>query len=224
MATPPGTRPIVLAVLTGVPVTVGTPLSPNPMERPFRSAIWKVPAEGPVHAGAEGLVGDAVANRKYHGGPDQALLAYSADHYSRWREEWGAPLAFGAFGENLTVEGIDEETVCIGDVWATGGATLQVTAMREPCQTLARRHGRRGLEKMVWETGRSGWYLRVVEEGAVEAGLPITLLERPHPEWTVRRAGLVRRDRGRRPDEARALGALAEISDRWKATLRRDDD
>ena len=220
----PDARATVVAVFTGLPVTVGTPQSPDPMERRFRSAIWKVPADGPVHAGLEGLAGDAVANRKYHGGPDQALLAYSADHYPRWREEWGTSLAFGAFGENLAVTGVEEETVCIGDVWATGGATLQVTAMREPCQTLARRHGRRGLEKMVWDTGRSGWYLRVLTEGPVEAGLPILLLDRPHPAWTVRRAGLVRRDRARRRDEARELGALAAISSRWKATLRRDGD
>ena len=215
-------RGTVLAVLTGLPVTVGDPLSADRMKRPFRSAIWKVPAEGPVHAERMGLVGDAVGNRKHHGGPDQALLAYSADHYPRWHQEWRTPLAFGAFGENLTIAGIDEETVCIGDVWSTGGTRLQVTAMREPCATLARRHGRRGLEKEVWQTGRSGWYLRVVAEGAVEAGLPIRLVDRPHASWTVRRAGLVRRDRGRRPDEARELGSLAEISGRWRASLTTD--
>lgn len=219
MAHHPDPKATVVAVLTGLPVTVGDPLSIEPMRRPFRSAIWKVAAEGPVHAGVGGLVGDAVGNRKHHGGPDQALLAYSADHYPRWREEWGETLTFGAFGENLTIAGIDEDTVCIGDVWVTGGATLEVTAMREPCQTLARRHGRRGLEKEVWENGRSGWYLRVLGEGAVEAGLPASLVARPHPEWTVRRAGLVRRDRTRRPAEAGELGALTAISERWKATL-----
>ncbi len=218
--TAPG--PTLLAVLAGTPVTVGDPSSLDSMGRPFRSGIWKVALEGPAHVGREGLAGDAVANRKHHGGPDQALLAYSADHYARWMEEWGAELAYGAFGENLAVAGLDEESVCIGDVFATGAAVLQVTAMREPCSTLARRHGRRGLEKEVWATGRSGWYLRVLAEGAIEAGMPITLVERPHPEWTVRRAGLVRRDRTRRPDEARALARLPEISSRWRALFDPD--
>jgi MOSC domain-containing protein YiiM len=218
-ATPDAT---LLAVLAGTPVTVGDPWSMDPMDRPFRSAIWKVPVEGPVHVGRGGLPGDAVANRKYHGGPDQALLAYSADHYPRWMEEWGVELAYGSFGENLAVAGHDEESVCIGDVFETGAAVLQVTAMRDPCRTLARRHGRRGLEKEVWASGRSGWYLRVLGEGAIEAGMPITLVARPHPEWTVRRAGLVRHDRTRRPDEARALAMIPGISSRWRAVFEPD--
>jgi MOSC domain-containing protein YiiM len=209
-----------LSIQTGRPTRVGTPGAADPMEREFTSAIWKSPVAGPVRVTRLGLEGDAVADTRVHGGPDQALLMYDGEHYPRWRAEWGvADLGAGAFGENLTVAGLSEESVCVGDVLEIGPARLQVTATRQPCANLARRHQRRDLVREVYQTGRSGWYLRVLDEGTVSAGLPVRLLERPNPEWTVRAALLAYRDRARDPDRAAALGRCVGLSERWTARL-----
>ena len=190
------------------------------MEREFTSAIWKTPVGAPVRVTRLGLVGDTVADTRVHGGPDQALLMYDGEHYPRWRAEWGvSDLGAGGFGENLTVAGLSEESVCVGDVLEIGGVRLQVTATRQPCATLARRHQRRDLVREVYETGRSGWYLRVLDEGTLDAGAPIKLLARPNPGWTVRAALLAYRDRARNRERAMALGRCEGLSERWRAKL-----
>ncbi len=131
-----------LSVQVGIPRTVGTPGALDPMQREFTSAIWKEPVSGPVRAGGLGLAGDSVANTRVHGGPEQAVLMYAESHYPLWRAEWGRDdLGPGGFGENLTVEGLVEDSVCIGDVLEIGEARLQVSQPRQPCATLARRHG-----------------------------------------------------------------------------------
>jgi len=209
-----------LSVQTGRPTPVGTPGASDPMERAFTSAIWKRPVSGAARVTRLGLVGDAVADTRVHGGPDQALLMYYGEHYPRWREEWGVSgLGPGGFGENLTVAGLSEESVCVGDVLAIGEVRLQVTATRQPCATLARRHQRRDLVNEVYRTGRSGWYLRVLAEGTLEAGAAVHLLERPNPEWTVRAALLAYRDRARDPGRARDLGRCTGLSERWRSKL-----
>ena len=210
-----------LSIQTGRPTRVGTPGASDPMEREFTSAIWKTPVATPALVTRLGLEGDVVANSKVHGGPDQALLMYDGEHYRRWRAEWGvADLGAGGFGENLTVTGLSEESVCVGDVLEIGMVRLQVTASRQPCATLARRHQRRDLVREVYQTGRSGWYLRVLEEGPLEAGLPVRLLARPNPKWTVRAALLAYRDRARDPESAAALGRCEGLAERWRLKLQ----
>ena len=211
-----------LSIQVGRPRTVGTPGSADPMDRPFTSAIWKEPVAGPVRAGALGLAGDAVANHRVHGGPDQAVLMYDGGHYPLWGQEWGGiSPGPGAFGENLTVTGLSEADVCIGDLLEIGDATFQVTQPRQPCATLARRHRIPDLIAVVQRNGRSGWYLRVARQGEVEAGQPIRLVERPHAEWTVQRAAQAMLRRKEEPDEARALGRCPALSRGWRERLGR---
>jgi MOSC domain-containing protein YiiM len=210
----------VVSVQIGTPRTVGEPHSSDSMTRSFTSAIWKEPVAGPVRVGRLGLEGDRVANSKVHGGPEQALLMYAASHYPLWEAEWGrADIAPGAFGENLTVTALTEENVCIGDLLDIGEARLQVSQPRQPCATLARRHQVRDMITLVQRNGRSGWYLRVVREGRVTAGDPIVLVNRPYPEWTVRRAAQVALNRKGRPEEARALAACEALSAGWRDWL-----
>ncbi|HUF36161.1 MAG TPA: MOSC domain-containing protein [Gemmatimonadales bacterium] len=211
-----------VSIQIGRPRTVGTPGAGDPMQRSFTSAIWKEPVSGPAWAGTHGLRGDAAANTRVRGGPDQALLMYAAGHYPVWRAEWGRDdVGPGAFGENLTVEGLTEDDACIGDVLEIGEARFQVSHPRQPCATLARRHQRRNLIALVQGNGRSGWYLRVLGEGSLEAGQPIRLAERCHPEWTVRRAALAMLRRKERPEEAAALGRCAALSRDWRGRLGR---
>ena len=209
----------VVSVQVGQPRTVGTPHAVDPLERTFTSAIWKSPVTGPVFAGARGLAGDAVANTKVHGGVDQALLMYAMSHYRAWQSELGRPMGPGAFGENLTVTGLDETSACIGDVLEIGAARLEVSQPRQPCATLARRHQIRDMIALVNRNGRSGWYLRVLGEGLLEAGQPIRVVERPNPAWPVGRAAAVMRDRHRDPSAAADLGRCRGLSEGWKSRL-----
>ena len=186
----------------------------------LRTGFGKRPADGDVRIGRENLEGDGQADRRYHGGPDMAVLAYSADHYPAWRAELSWPvLPLGGFGENLSVEGATEETACIGDVWRAGTAVLQIASPRKPCQKLSAFWQRPDLLKLVERSGRFGWYLRVLEEGALAAGAGIALAERPHPEWTVARAYQVGIARARDRTTALELAQVAALSDRWKAWL-----
>jgi MOSC domain-containing protein YiiM len=209
----------VVSILVGTPRTVGSPHAENPLERAFTSAIWKSPVTGPVFAGALGLAGDAVANTKVHGGVDQALLMYAVAHYPVWESELGRPMSPGAFGENLTVEGLDEDSACIGDVLAIGTVRLEVSQPRQPCATLARRHQVRDMIAIVRGNGRSGWYLRVLTEGALEAGQSIEIADRPNPAWPVRRAAAVMHARGREPGAAADLARCRGLSQGWRSRL-----
>ena len=211
----------VVSVQVGLPRTVGDPEAVDRMDRSFTSAIWKSPVSGPVFTGSLGLAGDAVANTKVHGGVDQAVLMYAGSHYPAWEAELGKPMGPGAFGENLTIEGATEETVYIGDVLEVGTVVFQVTQPRQPCATLARRHQVPDMIAIVRRNGRSGWYLRVLREGEVEAGQVVRLTDRPNPGWSVRRAAQAYLARERDPDAAAELGRCIGLSEGWRARLAR---
>lgn len=131
-----------------------------------------------------------------------------------------AELGNGMFGENFTVRGFTDETVCIGDVWRVGGELmLQVTQPRQPCFKLARRLRQPQIVKRVRETGWGGWYLRVLREGVVERGMGIELVERGRVEWTVARAVRVMYERKKEEGAARELAGVGELSVRWKREL-----
>jgi MOSC domain-containing protein YiiM len=210
-----------LSIQVGTPRTEGDPAAENRMERAFTSAIWKTPVPGPVVVGSLGLAGDAVANTRVHGGVDQAVLMYAGSHYPLWEAELGRPLGPGAFGENLTVEGATEESVCIGDVLEVGSVVFEVTQPRQPCATLARRHQVPDMIALVRRNGRSGWYLRVLQKGQLEAGQTIRVAERPNPAWPVRRAAQVYLAREKEPEAAAELGRCRGLSSGWRARLGR---
>lgn len=180
--------PIVLSIQVGLPKQLGIEGAADPMDRPWTTGFFKEPVTGKIYLGKTNLVGDGQADLLLHGGTEKAVLAYSAKHYSQWRQELNLPdLPYGAFGENFTVSLLAEEDVCIGDIFAFGQAQIQVSQPREPCWKLARRWRIKDLPKRVIASGRSGWYFRVLSEGFVESRLPLTLLERPLPQWSVAR-------------------------------------
>jgi MOSC domain-containing protein YiiM len=208
------------SVQVGQTRTYGTPGALNPLERPWTSAIRKEPVDGPVWAGREGLSGDQQYDRAGHGGPDRALLMYSSDHYPRWRQEWGRKdVGPGGFGENLTVSGLNEDSACIGDVYQIGEVRVEVSSPRSPCSNLSRRHGISDLVKTIVQNHRSGWYLRVLQEGWLEAGVLIRLADRPFPQWTVRRVAQVKRLRADLPEDARLLAACPALQAEWRQKL-----
>lgn len=190
------------AVLTGRAVDYTRPGS--------RSAIAKRPRQGPVLAGPEGLDGDEQGDRRVHGGPDKAIHHYPHDHYAAWRAELGPhPLleAPGAFGENISTRGVTEADLCLGDRLRLGAAVVEVSQGRQPCWKLSDRFGIADLARRVQDSGRTGWYYRVLEPGPVQAGDVLELLERPWPDWPLTRlAGLLYR---RTLDRAELEAALA---------------
>lgn len=206
-----------------VSIQVGTPRmlgGTGPTDRPWRSGYVKEPVDGPVWLGRTNLEGDGQGNRKLHGGPEMAALAYAAAHYPRWRAELDRPdFPHGAFAENFTIAGLDEPTVCIGDVYAIGAARVQVSQPRQPCANISRRWGIEHLTARVLETGRTGWYLRVLDEGDVTAGMPVVLIDRPAPEWPIDHVQAVMRHRRRDPEAAANLAACPLLSPRWRAVL-----
>lgn len=189
----------------------------------LRTGFGKSPVAGPVRVLAASLQGDGQADRRFHGGPDMAVLAYGADHYPAWREELSWPgLPMGGFGENLSVSGASEATVCIGDVWQVGSALLQVASPRKPCRKISVFWNRPELLGLVAGSGRSGWYLRVLREGQLQAGAEVALQSRPHPGWPVARANEVALSRAKDRAAALELASISALSERWKAWLRGD--
>jgi len=211
---------VVLFVNVGRPGPVESRLDPS---KPFESAIVKEPVEGPIRAQPLGLDGDGQADLRHHGGPDQAVCGYPSEHLAAWRDELGLEMTPGAFGENLTVSGVDETDVCIGDVFADpdGSLRLQVTQARIPCWKLAHRWGRADLPERVRETRRTGWYFRVLVPGPVTAGTRLVLHARMHPDWPVERADRAYHQIKDDPATAWALAELAGLSRGWRGHLHR---
>ena len=156
-----------LAVCTGRPGTL-------PGKR-SKTGINKHPTLDNVILDIEGLAGDAVCDRRYHGGPDQAVYVEGSISLNRWHEELGKSFDYGEFGENLVVDGLDNETVAVGDRLLIGDVCLEVTAPRMPCATLAAKMGDPLFVKLYRKAERPGFYCRVISGGALSAGMDVNL-------------------------------------------------
>jgi MOSC domain-containing protein YiiM len=213
--------PFIVSIQVGLPAVRGLPGSGDLMDQTWTSGIVKAPVDGPLWLGRTNLAGDGQADLVNHGGPDKAVLSYAAAHYPGWRRELDRPdLPHGAFGENFTIEGLTEDIVCVGDTYTLGeDVVVQVSQPRSPCWKLARRWRMRELTALVEESGRTGWYLRVLREGTVRSGLTVALVERPYPEWTVARASRVMRARTRDREAAGALAACDLLAGSWRTRL-----
>jgi MOSC domain-containing protein YiiM len=188
--------------------------------RAWTTAFFKTPVAGSVHVGAPGLAGDQQADRENHGGIDKAVLAYAADHYAFWREHLSLPdIPYGGFGENLTIAGSEESTVCIGDRWRAGSVEFEVSQPRQPCWKMGRRWQVSDLPKQVIQNGRSGWYLRILSEGNLAAGNEIELVSRPRPSWTVARANRILYHENDNVGLLEELANLPELSRAWREEL-----
>jgi MOSC domain-containing protein YiiM len=188
--------------------------------RRILTGIYKEPVVGPVKTTALGIEGDVQVDRENHGGPDKAVYAYSIENYRYWEQELGrSPFPYGQFGENFTVSGMPDETVHVGDVFRIGTALLQVTQPRVPCFKLGIKMGDPAFVGRFRRSGRVGFYLRVLEEGEVQAGDPITRISEDGEKLDIRDAMLAL-DKGSRQREIieRALGIEA-LSQAWQNDL-----
>jgi len=144
--------------------------------REVQTGIFKEPVEGRVAVGELGLAGDVQADRRAHGGQDQAVYAYAIEDVEWWESELGRELGPGFFGENLTLRGVDVTAARPGDRWQAGDVTLEVTYPRQPCQKMATKAGDPKFVKRFANAGRPGMYLRVVEGGDLAAGDAVQLV------------------------------------------------
>jgi MOSC domain-containing protein YiiM len=172
-------------------VNVGTVAEIRKGARTIVSAYHKTPVDGPLVLGRLGFPGDEHVYA-HHGGPDKAVCVYPYEHYAYWARRLGIDLpATAAFGENFTLVGLTERQVYLGDVFSIGEAVVQVTQPRAPCYKIAARYGVPKMAVYVQQEGYTGYLLRVVQSGAVEADQTMRLLERPEHGVTVAEANTI---------------------------------
>jgi MOSC domain-containing protein YiiM len=151
-----------------------------------RSSIWKSPVQGRIHVSTLNLDGDQQSDLSVHGGVVKAVYVYPSEHYSYWRTQLpGVDLPWGAFGENLSTEGVLENDVQIGDRICIRSAEFMVTQPRMPCFKLGIRFDRRDMVKRFLQSKRTGFYLAVIREGEVENGDAIELIHRVESGVTI---------------------------------------
>ena len=167
-------------------VNVGQPRPATSGRHIVDTAIWKSPVDGPVRVRGVNLDGDAQADRSVHGGPDKAVYAYGIEEIRDWETELGRPLDLAAFGENLTTEGVDVSGALVGQRWRVGTTLLEVAQPRLPCFKLGIRIGTPGFIRRFAQASRPGAYLRIIEEGQLEAGDEIAVTHQPDHAVSMR--------------------------------------
>jgi MOSC domain-containing protein YiiM len=188
------------------------------------SAIAKHPVHQPVRLGTLGLDGDEQADRSVHGGPAKAVHLYAWQHYAAWQRELPDRRVLdqaGAFGENLSLAGLDEAGVCIADRWRVGSAELEVSQGRQPCWKLNLRFDVADMSARVQNSLRAGWYCRVAQPGWVQAGDAMDLVARPHPGWSIARLLRLITDRECNPELLEQVLGLPLTPSWRKLFLRR---
>lgn len=209
-----------LSIQVGLPETRGNIDVTGSMDELWTTGLFKETVDSPVRLGTTNLAGDGQADLKHHGGPDKAINVYSFEHYPYWQSTLNLPeLPHGAFGENFTTLGLLEADVCIGDVFHIGETIVQLSQPRQPCWKLERRWRVKDFAERIRQTGRTGWYFRVLREGTIESGACIHLLERPYPEWSVARANDVMYNHQTDLKVIRELIACPVLSVSWQESL-----
>jgi len=162
-----------------ISTNIGDPVTILWKGRAVKTGIFKHSVDEPIYLGSEDVVDDHVIDRRYHGGTDKACYLYSADHYSYWQNIYPElEMPWGMFGENLTVEGLHEAKVNIGDIYKIGETLVQATQPRQPCFKLEFRfHDNEIIQKFI-DSGFPGVYIRVLEKGTVKTGDSMKLIEK----------------------------------------------
>lgn len=199
-------------------VNLGT-ARPHPGAPGKLTGIYKQPAPELVVLPLR-VDGDAVCDTRYHGDPSKAICVYCGDHYAHWHDAYPAgDWSPGAFGENLTVSGWHEDTAHLGDVVQVGECLLQVSQPRQPCGTLAARHGIRDFAKVAVDAGRTGWYVRVLRPGAIRPGDAIVLVEADPHGVSIANANAVKYATTKSRSALARVLAVGAMSESWRESL-----
>lgn len=211
-----------MKIMKVLSVSVGQPREVAGDDRLVRTSIFKSPVTGRVPIRNNNLAGDRQSDPSVHGGRAKAVYAYPHEHYAFWREQLpGVDLQPANFGENLTIQGLLEADVHIGDRLKIGSAELVVTQPRLPCYKLGIRFGRADMVKRFLASRRTGFYLAVASEGDVGAGDTIEILERHPAAISIPELLRMYLREGVAPDRVRQATAIPALSDAWRAELQK---
>ncbi|OOE14742.1 hypothetical protein UN64_06020 [Fictibacillus arsenicus] len=189
--------------------------------RSFFTGYHKIPQKDPVFLRKTHFEGDGVGDTVHHGGFDQAVCVYPYEYYEKWNTELqlDKPLVIPSFAENITPLGFLEDDVCIGDVIQMGEAVVQITQPRQPCNTLASILCRPDMIKKIVDTGRTGYYLRVLKEGFVTAGDEMVRIEKHPSEITVTEANQIKYGFEKDPAKIQRLIEVKELAENMRQSL-----
>lgn len=215
------TAPYVQNLLVGKVKQVGREDAKHPMDRTWESGMFKNNVHDKIWLGKNGLTGDEVADKKNHGGPEKAVFAYPTAHYTYWKKELDIEIGVGAMGENIAITPTEEDAISIGDTYQFGEAIIQVSQPRRPCWKPARRFRIVDFALRIQNTGRTGWYFRVLQEGFVQENQELTLIERPYPKWTITKCNEVMYVKKDDIDLAKELYQCEYLAPNWKRSLEK---
>ena len=205
------------SVMRVISVNVGQPKEVAWKGRKVTTGIFKEPVEGRVAVGRLNIEGDRQADLTVHGGPERPIYAYPAEYYHFWREQFPEmELPWGMFGENLTIEGLLDETVHIGDRFQVGSAHVVVTQPRVPCYKLDLKFGRDDMLKRFLQSGLTGFHFAVRKEGNVAAGDSITLLHRDDHQVSVADITRLYREEKYNADLLQKVVDVEVLPERWR--------
>ncbi len=171
---------------------VGVPTTVTWNNKEFKTSIFKKPVEGPLLLRTFNLDGDEQSDLRVHGGADKALYMYGADSYEWWKQNRPGEYPFGSFGENLTIDRLPEAEVHVGDTYQLGNAIVQATEPRFPCFKLNAKFNDKTMATTFMSSGHSGIYFRVLQEGTIQIGDTLELLERVDDSISIQHAFLNR--------------------------------
>jgi len=204
-----------------VSVNTGKPKALAYKQKVVQSGIFKIPQEGPVYLAKENFEGDKQADLVHHGGADKAVCVYVGDHFPVWGEKFNRTFEPGAFGENITLSGCSEADIHIGDVFRMGEAIVQVSQPREPCYKIAAKHGLDSFPADIVETGWSGFYMRVLEEGFVRKNDSFILLEKGEKQLSVLHINKIRYHDRTNFDAIEEILSVKALAGDWQKAFRK---
>ncbi|MCP3738951.1 MOSC domain-containing protein [Rossellomorea sp. BNER] len=199
-------------------LSIGEPKTIEYRGKPFTTGIQKKQVDE-AFLSYNGFQKDGVANTDFHGGPDRAVCVYPYERYHYWNRIYGRSLSIPAFGENLTVEGLTEDKVFIGDTFHIGETIVQVTQGRIPCATISKNNNESDLLKKVVETGFTGYFLKVIKGGWVTKDSSITLVNRLSEQWDILKCNDILFHNNGKKEEVERLSKLKELAPQWNGAL-----
>ncbi len=190
------------------------------LEKYWESASVKDAVDGMVFVGKTGLEGDEVADKIHHGGLEKAVFANSYENYAEWAQFLALDaIPFGALAENLTISGLHESNVCLGDIHKIGSALLQVSQPRKPCWKIAARWSNKKFTNEIYTTGLTGWYYRVLQEGFVESGDSISVVSKDDSKVSILDANMAFANPIKYRDILEKILAISSIAPSYKMSV-----
>ncbi len=187
----------------------------------YKSGIFKIPVTEPLFLYHLGFKGDGVGDTKIHGGKDLAVCAYCAEHFPYWTDKLQREIGPGSFGENLSLLGMPETAINIGDVFEVGTAQIQVSQPRQPCHKLNKVFNYQAMACNVQKSGFSGYYFRVIKTGVVKTGSLLKRIHKDPNEFSIEKANALLGKGGSNPQCMEELISIQALSNQWREMMQK---